>query len=465
MLSSFSDPPTLSPSSQQEFPWPVERNLTSNELICNGQIIKPSIHARMEKGFQMINGFWTCYRRNYFETTCAYDLAPVSPGGRIFLRGKQVQAFGMGIAAAVEDSEASYDVQRTVDILQFTPKRDNTHRRELKIVKLWPGLPLNTFPPSHRLQYYPGTARPSAYVPQLPFQDEPTREDSPNPASPQRFSNDTLPLIDNGNDGLYKQHTFDRLQFKTATANNGKRRASQQYYRIRIQLFADVRSEGANEPHWIKVCEKISQPLVVRGRSPNHYKEEDKGGQDADEREGGEPGASGSTTPSFGHSFGYGSHHYGSPEDSRPRGNVGGFRGYNGYDFQISPDGSPESSLTPPDHISMHYDQYGDDVKAELHDEPSMEELTGYTYNPTPLYEAVPAPIKRAEQYQEDTISSAFRAEYPRSMQGMRWHYEENQEALRGVCSSSGYYPANFLDMGSDYELQSQPRTRPDTSY
>lgn len=63
--------------------------------------------------------------------------------------------------------------------------------------------------------------------------------------------------------------TFERIQFKTATANNGKRRAAQQYYFLLVELLADVGSQHPDR--WIKVAFRMSAPLVVRGRSPSHY--------------------------------------------------------------------------------------------------------------------------------------------------------------------------------------------------
>ncbi|KAL1925324.1 uncharacterized protein VTP21DRAFT_207 [Calcarisporiella thermophila] len=60
--------------------------------------------------------------------------------------------------------------------------------------------------------------------------------------------------------------TFERIQFKTATANNGKRRAAQQYYILLIDLYA-----FCDNGQQYKVATTQSAPLVVRGRSPGHY--------------------------------------------------------------------------------------------------------------------------------------------------------------------------------------------------
>ncbi|KAH6666010.1 hypothetical protein B0J14DRAFT_678618 [Halenospora varia] len=62
---------------------------------------------------------------------------------------------------------------------------------------------------------------------------------------------------------------FERIQFKTATANNGKRRATQQYYRLFVELFADLGPQSADP--WVKVALRMSPPLVVRSRNPGHY--------------------------------------------------------------------------------------------------------------------------------------------------------------------------------------------------
>ncbi|CAG8763200.1 16790_t:CDS:2, partial [Racocetra fulgida] len=60
--------------------------------------------------------------------------------------------------------------------------------------------------------------------------------------------------------------TFERIQFKTATANNGKRRAAQQYYVVMVDLYAQT--ENGEQ---YRVATSTSAPLVVRGRSPGHY--------------------------------------------------------------------------------------------------------------------------------------------------------------------------------------------------
>jgi hypothetical protein len=60
---------------------------------------------------------------------------------------------------------------------------------------------------------------------------------------------------------------WGRLQFKYATANNGRRKGLQQHYRIHITLMAKLEGESQS----IKLAEIKSNPIVVRGRSPKNF--------------------------------------------------------------------------------------------------------------------------------------------------------------------------------------------------
>jgi len=59
---------------------------------------------------------------------------------------------------------------------------------------------------------------------------------------------------------------WKRLQFKHATANNGRRKGLQQYYVVRIALVA--RLENGNV---VNLAEIQSNRIIVRGRSPGNY--------------------------------------------------------------------------------------------------------------------------------------------------------------------------------------------------
>lgn len=59
---------------------------------------------------------------------------------------------------------------------------------------------------------------------------------------------------------------WKRLQFRVATANNGRRKELQQHFVVRLRVVATL-STGAKIP----VCEVRSGPVIVRGRSPRNF--------------------------------------------------------------------------------------------------------------------------------------------------------------------------------------------------
>lgn len=62
--------------------------------------------------------------------------------------------------------------------------------------------------------------------------------------------------------------SWKRLQFKHATANNGRRKGLQQHYVVQINLLAKTTESGEK---LIKLAEIQSGPVIVRGRSPRNF--------------------------------------------------------------------------------------------------------------------------------------------------------------------------------------------------
>ncbi|KAI8985065.1 hypothetical protein BDB01DRAFT_721816 [Pilobolus umbonatus] len=176
------------------------------------------IHAKMDRGFFRADQDWTCYRRNYFQVSATFDVHGMSyllQGSEVpcILRIEnqemhQVDFFSIGISARVTGSD------KKIELVQHTPKRDKGPQMvpEPRMVSAGGNLYLASVGSNHNIV------------------------------------------------------TFERMQFKTATANNGKRRAAQQYYEIVVDLYANT-STGK----LFKVASCTSSPLVVRGRSPGHY--------------------------------------------------------------------------------------------------------------------------------------------------------------------------------------------------
>ncbi|KAI8365313.1 uncharacterized protein BYT42DRAFT_589509 [Radiomyces spectabilis] len=180
-------------------------------------LLTARIHSKMDRGFFLADNDWTCYRRNYFQISSTlqlhgYNRYYLEQGPQCYVQTSEgtflsVRRFLIGISARVANSD------KQIELVQHTPKRDKGPQLKPELKPITPGGNLN--------MSAVGTNQNVA--------------------------------------------TFERIQFKTATANNGKRRAAQQYYVCNVDLYAET--ENGN----IKVASCQSAPLVVRGRSPGHY--------------------------------------------------------------------------------------------------------------------------------------------------------------------------------------------------
>lgn len=178
------------------------------------------LQSRMDRGFFMAENDWTCYRRNYFQVSSAFALyGPnryyIEQGSQCFVRAENgalynVRRFLLGISARVSNSD------KAIELVQHTPKRDKG----------------------------------------------PQTTPQPKPITPAPGGDLSMSTMGTNQNIV----TFERIQFKTATANNGKRRAAQQYYVCVVDLYAETETGER-----VKVATSQSAPLVVRGRSPGHY--------------------------------------------------------------------------------------------------------------------------------------------------------------------------------------------------
>ncbi|KAH6996317.1 hypothetical protein BKA56DRAFT_695950 [Ilyonectria sp. MPI-CAGE-AT-0026] len=215
-----------------------------------GTPVKVDITGIIDKGFFLSDNEWTCYRRNYFSCGCSFSLTPYMPDVSIQFTATnstqtvQLYGFAMCISAVVSDNE-----QHNIDLVQHTPKRDKGPIMKPEKIRL------GVKPPQqghhHHMEMFPSAVVSSRYP------------DSFTPAGGQ-----THPT----------EHTFERIQFKQATQNNGKRRAAQQYYQLVVELWGDVGSQGSGE-QFVKLACRKSAKMIVRGRSPGHYQNDRRGSQ------------------------------------------------------------------------------------------------------------------------------------------------------------------------------------------
>ena len=400
---------------------PFNAQETYGTITCDGTTVVPTLEAKIEKGFFFSNDrVWTCYRRNYFAVNVSYGLNPWISNARLYLdqgNGKpqeQIQAMAVSLAAAVDGTGG-----KTIELIQHTPKRDKGPQLSMKKELLAPTPPgkshehgsygLNSF---HQSSSVPG--------PQLPLQNE---TDSSQQYSPTSHGSSSY------------QHGFERIQFKSATANNGKRRAQQQYYHLIVELWANIqgpRDEGAK---WVKIAARSSHPVVVRGRSPSHYQHE--GPHNA----GASRGAGGSGLGGPGH-HGLGSNGtraFGSYGNGMSNGSatMGGslYRGTT-YSLDPSPIGSHSvssaSSLSGGPGEGLVGDQHIVDDDTKMNDAPQ-----DYSYYPAPLYENIPAKIEHSLPLPQRIVKE----EYPGpAALAAGWH-NGGCGRFQGLETSRGYYP------------------------
>lgn len=392
-----------------------------HNLKCNNELVTPNIHASIERNIFFHDNQWTCYRRNYIFLQCHYSLTPCIPGAALYVDfgadggKKMVQALGVSLSAAM-DSKGNDG--KDVGLVQHTPKRDKGPQTPVGVEKLGPSPPGASVPPYH------GST--SANGPHLPLQAEDSQRSSSMPPS--------------------GQHTFERIQFKQATANNGRRRAAQQFYYLMVELHADIRKSSSSSPKWVKIAHRISEPMVVRGRSPGHYKNTvNSSGSSSGSTGGG--GAFGGT---FGGASGFG--FGGSTSSSRGFGMAlhqghGGMGGggaggtYHTHQYASTPCMTPgisHSAATSPNKgmvkhrtNSMHSDHgafpFGSD--------------DAYRYYTSSVYDG-PAqdwnrPAVKVESGTPTSAASAFNA----NSYGSSWHVP-NCSRFQNVDTSPGYYQA-----------------------
>ncbi|KAI0523673.1 hypothetical protein F5B22DRAFT_408632 [Xylaria bambusicola] len=359
-----------------------------------GSPIKVDIQAIIDKGFFLSDGEWTCYRRNYFSCVCSYGLTPHYPNANMqfIANGSttsyQVFGFAMSISAMVAESDS-----QNIDLVQHTPKRDKGPTAKPEKVKMLP----------------------------KPHQQ------APNPLgmySDHSMAGSSRAIYESGygqtGQGPYAtEHTFERIQFKQATANNGKRRAAQQYYHLLVELYVDVGSQNPGEGY-IKIAERKSAKMIVRGRSPGHYQTERRG----------------STSSGPGGSSGMGSY---SSSQVLPGDYGTGSSNLlsSAYQTSYEPRSGHYGTTRHPD-IGLEPMIPADEAKA-------IDTAKEYQYYPSTIYEGV-EPRHGIEMFphrhEPDTMMSATTAAVDSAMSKVKHEYDNT---LPSILYQAGpaYYPRN----------------------
>ncbi|KAK4125953.1 p53-like transcription factor [Parathielavia appendiculata] len=381
--------------------------------------IKVDISGVIDKGFFVADGEWTCYRRNYFSCVCSFSLAPMLHNTPIHFQptgstqAYSVYGFAMCISAVVSDNDS-----HTIELVQHTPKRDKGPIAKPEKQRLSPKPPQATHHPLSSLYAGPDGSLASSRYEQGGF------------GQPQQSSAPT-------------EYTFERIQFKQATANNGKRRAAQQYYHLIVELWADVGQQGGSDP-WVKVAYRKSAKMIVRGRSPGHYQSERRGSTSSG------PGGSG------GGSIGGGVYSTGmlGPGEYAPSSSMMGGGGYGQhYDSRSGGYGGTRH----------HHEQLTMDGMMSAEEVKAITDTKAYQYYPATLYEGEQDPRhhQQVELFSHprhdvtasgatNSMSAVFdptkvKSEMENGLPSLFYHggpyYSQRCGRFEGKATSNGQYP------------------------
>ncbi len=305
-----------------------ETHVHHQVLTLRTQGLVPEITASIQKGFFQVDHKWTCYRRNYFSVHCSFNFRNGIVEGPFYLNknGSEVLIQQFSVSISAKTASTSNGESENRGLVQHTPKRD-------KATESVPGRHPIAPAPIHSMGANgPYTTAAHLYP-----------------------SANHLHSINMGGFGGYdtsgtnspttSQHVFERIQFQKATANNGKRRAQQQYFVVVVELSANIGRQGNDD--WVIIATKESDPMVVRGRSPGHYKD-NIGRRDSQA----------SMDPDCGSGHGAGSHSNSLPTGSFGHGHSsvdwGSYRGQNGQFSGSSYRHALDSRFSPPSMVLSH---------------------------------------------------------------------------------------------------------------
>lgn len=169
-------------------------------------------------GEGLVQSELTCYRRNLFQISGTVT----TPRGSLSLiteRGERLTIMSLEVAVSASESVDGHFVKL--------------------IVIPWKTPPPNSPEVGHGQEHEPTP------IPLLPF-------DEGNPEVNSELS--VFPIA------------YRRLQFRIATANNGRRRELQQHFTLHLNVVANM-ADGSKT----NICEISTAPIVVRGRSPRNF--------------------------------------------------------------------------------------------------------------------------------------------------------------------------------------------------
>lgn len=159
----------------------------------------------------------TCYRRNLFQITGEITI-PRTLRYIMTEQGEQIPIIGQELAISATESSEGNSV-KIISVPWKTPVNPNAPPADEKAEREPPSIPL-----------------------------------------------DLMNVQDLDSDFASFPFQWKRLQFRIATANNGRRKELQQHFVVRLKVVATLATGGK-----IPICGVQSGPIIVRGRSPRNF--------------------------------------------------------------------------------------------------------------------------------------------------------------------------------------------------
>ena len=159
----------------------------------------------------------TCYRRNLFQITGEITI-PRTLRYIMTEQGDQIAILGQELVISATESTEGNPV-KIISVPWKTPVNPNAPTVEDKVEREPPSIPL-----------------------------------------------DLMNVQDMDSDFATFPFQWKRLQFRIATANNGRRKELQQHFVVRLKVLATLATGGK-----ISICDVQSGAIIVRGRSPRNF--------------------------------------------------------------------------------------------------------------------------------------------------------------------------------------------------
>ncbi|KAK9454487.1 hypothetical protein V1511DRAFT_460401 [Dipodascopsis uninucleata] len=301
---------------------PSFSNGSANESLNGGHYqlhpVRVHIHASIPRGLRYESARWLAYRRNYLVISAAvsFDL----PLGALPLPSPSGLASGLSpLKSSIDNHNFLVDMStngsksdirrvkffaltvvaedevtgRPVELVQHTSKRDLGPRRKPVVARIRPTVSDSRTPGGTTSTHNFGAN--VASTPTTTFQNDSYYTTAS--AKSSSSSNNQLDMED-VHSGIFGEFCssglagnsissvsdedeqtvatsvcFERIQFKRATANNGRKNTAQQMFRVVVVLYAavDDNEDGCDKVKYVEVQRVATVGIMVRGRSPGHY--------------------------------------------------------------------------------------------------------------------------------------------------------------------------------------------------